>query len=323
MRRRLGVLLLPVLAVLVAAAAIRWWDGSPGAVRDAVLLLAVAAVLLAGVPWVTAWVLRPVRELDRTAHRVRSGDLAVRVDAEHGPPELRELAAGFNAMVEQVERAELRRRTFVQDAAHQLGNPLAVLRLILDDLAPGPGDDLRAEAIEVVDRMAATLSSLRDGTGLAPVSGDRECPADVLRAGRPTWQALLDPAGLSLEITDGGVTGPVHSPAGGLGAALDELLSNAARLSGGTRVRVAAVPAGPDEVRVVVTDDGAGLSAEERVSALYRSWRADRHRDTGGTGLGLAILAEAVAAAGGSLTLEPARSHGLRVVLTLRRADRD
>jgi signal transduction histidine kinase len=90
---------------------------------------------------------------------------------------------------------------------------------------------------------------------------------------------------------------------------LDELVANAARLSGGTTVRVFFV-----DGELHVADNGVGLSADDRVQALNRFWRSPQHQNVSGTGLGLAICADLVAAAGGTLRLDDA-DPGLDVVI--------
>jgi signal transduction histidine kinase len=87
-------------------------------------------------------------------------------------------------------------------------------------------------------------------------------------------------------------------------------VANAARLSGGTTVRVFFV-----DGELHVADNGSGLSSDDRALALGRFWRSPKHQNVSGTGLGLAICADLVAAAGGILRLDDA-NPGLDVVIT-------
>ncbi|GAB3960073.1 hypothetical protein GCM10027614_80960 [Micromonospora vulcania] len=94
---------------------------------------------------------------------------------------------------------------------------------------------------------------------------------------------------------------------GGLGSILDELISNALRLSDAQEVEVTArvapgaTGAGPGDgsaaegvVTIMVRDDGRGIDVSERAQALRRFWRSPRHQNVSGTGLGLAICADLV-----------------------------
>ncbi|HEX8869271.1 MAG TPA: HAMP domain-containing protein, partial [Lentzea sp.] len=93
------------------------------------------AVVAAAWP-MSRWVLRPVRRLDEATAAVAAGNLDVRADEVGGPPELRRLARSFNTMVDVVGKALNRQKAFVADASHQLRNPLASLRLAVDNLSP-------------------------------------------------------------------------------------------------------------------------------------------------------------------------------------------
>lgn len=297
----------------------------------------VPLVLLALAAWpLSRWVLRPVRRLDAAATAISSGDLTVRADAAGGPPELRRLAGSFNTMVDVVERALERQRAFVSDASHQLRNPLASLRLSVENLRPFlNGPESRAAHDEAVEETAALhrmLNSLLAATRLESLTGTEQVePAEVIGTRVQRWRALGGQRGVTVHTrVPGGVR--VTAPAGGLGNVLDELVGNALRLSGGTRVVVWADPADPAEpdgpVEIHVGDDGAGLSEDERAQALRRFWRFPRHQNTEGTGLGLAICADLVRGAGGTLRLEAGlprpdgTGRGLDAVISLPAAAR-
>jgi len=72
-------------------------------------------------------------------------------------------------------------------------------------------------------------------------------------------------------------------------------------------------------VRIVVDDDGPGLSPSERAEAAMRGRRLDETKP--GSGLGLSIVTELAALYGGGLTLGTAPLGGLRAELTLPGAD--
>jgi signal transduction histidine kinase len=68
-------------------------------------------------------------------------------------------------------------------------------------------------------------------------------------------------------------------------------------------------------VRIVVDDDGRGLSPSEREQVAKRGQRLDETKP--GSGLGLSIVVELAALYGGSLTLGTAPLGGLRAELVL------
>ena len=262
---------------------------------------------LVAVAWpVSAWVVRPVRELDAATSRISRGDLTTRADAEAGPVELRRLAASFNTMMDAVENAAQRQRAFVSDASHQLRNPLTSLRLAVESLRPHlaptgePGFDVAVDELKAMQRMlnslqaSARMESMRTAS---PVDLD-----EVLATRVDRWRALTATAGQALTVdVPPGLR--LLEPPGGLGSVLDELISNALRLSDARSVEVAARMDGA-AVAISVRDDGRGIDAPDRVKAVRRFWRSPKHQNVPGTGLGLAICADLVGAAGGELRLE-------------------
>jgi len=74
---------------------------------------------------------------------------------------------------------------------------------------------------------------------------------------------------------------------------------------------------GPDDasLRIVVDDDGPGLSPDERAQVARRGQRLDESKP--GSGLGLSIVIDLAALYGGNLTLGAAPIGGLRAELVL------
>jgi signal transduction histidine kinase len=68
-------------------------------------------------------------------------------------------------------------------------------------------------------------------------------------------------------------------------------------------------------LRVIVDDDGRGLSAAERAQVARRGQRLDESKP--GSGLGLSIVVDLAALYGGSLSLGSAPIGGLRAELVL------
>ncbi|MBR8743124.1 HAMP domain-containing sensor histidine kinase [Nocardiopsis sp. MG754419] len=285
-------------------------------------LVPLALLVTASLP-LSRWVLQPIRRLDDATTSVTAGDLDVHVDAESGPPELRRLTDSFNTMVDVVRRALERQRAFVSEASHQLRNPLASLRLSVENLGPYlKGEDAREAhevAIDEATVMHRMLNSLLAATRLESVTGTEAVDVTALVETRVArWRALGQSRGIEV-TTDLPDQVWAHAPAGGLGSILDELFSNAMRLSGGTRIEIRAEDGA--EVRIGVLDNGAGLPEDEREAALDRFWRSPRHQNTEGTGLGLAIAADLVREAGGRLTLGDGLAdeehRGFGVIITL------
>ena len=101
---------------------------------------------------------------------------------------------------------------------------------------------------------------------------------------------------------------------------LDNVLSNARKFSDpGTDVVVFASWR-PDEIVVRVTDEGAGIAAEDLPHVFERFYRADQSRSKPGSGLGLSLVRAIVRAQGGDIAIESAPGQGTSVSLAFKRA---
>jgi two-component system sensor histidine kinase KdpD len=84
--------------------------------------------------------------------------------------------------------------------------------------------------------------------------------------------------------------------------ALSQIIDNAAKYSAPGTTIVIAARATPATIEITVTDQGAGLTDEERTLLFERFYRGPRHRMTiKGSGLGLWIARAFIAASGGAL----------------------
>lgn len=288
------------------------WTALAGIGGIVLALVSLVSVLLA------RSISRPLAALERGARALGHGDLATRIDVPDGPAELRSLARSFNHTAGQLERLVAAQQAFVADASHQLRTPLAALRLRLENLAgdaaAGARDDLRGAVDEV-----ARLSELVDGLlELARVSQLESRPeaidvAAVLRARREAWDALAAEREVTLDV---GATATVAASVTGgrLEQVVDNLLNNALEVAPrGSTISMTAERVG-DEVRVVVADEGPGMSEEQRARAFDRFWHEG---PGGGFGLGLAIVRQLVESDDGRVSLEAAASGGLAVAISL------
>jgi two-component system sensor histidine kinase TctE len=100
-----------------------------------------------------------------------------------------------------------------------------------------------------------------------------------------------------------------------LGEALTNVLENAIEYAGrGSEITVGT---GHDAeyAQIIVSDNGPGIAPNDRARVFDRFVRAT---DKGlGCGLGLAIVKEIISQHGGTVTLEDAEPHGLKVVMRL------
>ncbi|MBC2906411.1 sensor histidine kinase [Streptomyces cupreus] len=281
------------------------------------------------------WAGRPIRELERATHALADGGLAAPVPVTKGPPEVRRLAAAFNRTAARLAHLLASQHSFAGEASHQLKTPLAALRLRLENLEPdvcGQGRGSLAAAVTETDRLARMVEGL---LAMARLEEDAATPGPVdvgavCAERHRTWLPLFEREGVALVLFAGSV-GPVLAVPGAVEQILDNLLSNALRASPADstvtielRLHVPAKRALRDSrpcwVDLHVTDEGPGMTAEQRERAFDRFWRAPG-APKGGTGLGLSLVQRLSVASGGAASLHTAATGGLDAVVRLPSAE--
>ncbi len=275
-----------------------------------VVLIGAALVGLGAARFVT----RPLHRLEEAAAAVGEGQLGTRADPSGGPPEVRSLAVVFNETVGKLERLVHAQEEFVADASHELRTPLTALRLRLESLPAGADRDaalresLRLSAL--VDGLLALARADSGGGG-----GERVDAAALVRERVDAWLPVAGEQGVMLaaEVPE---QLPVCSLPGRLAQVLDNLVANALEVSASGSTVTISGRAAPPWVELHVTDQGPGLSPEQRERAFDRFWRAGSGE--GGTGLGLAIVRRLVVVDDGEVELCEAPGGGIDAVVRLR-----
>ncbi|MFF3437507.1 sensor histidine kinase [Streptosporangium sp. NPDC002721] len=139
-------------------------------------------ILLAGASWVIiGGTLRPIAALRRGADEISDTARSRRLPVPEARDEVHSLATTLNAMLARLEKAGVRQRALVSDAAHELRSPLASIRLQLEVALGHPeGQDWRETAEGVLEdtmrlsRLAEDLLSLArlDERGGTPARGE-------------------------------------------------------------------------------------------------------------------------------------------------------
>ncbi len=207
-----------------------------------------------------------------------------------------------------------------RESAHQLGTPLTSLAGWIERLRDGadtPGEIAGhlEDDYARLDRVARRFE--RIGQPPREEAVDVAAVADAVAAYfRPRLPALANRVTLELEADGAGGGAVVRGDALLLEWALEALVKNAldALQGRGGTIRMA-VAGEPDDVVVVVADDGPGVPRELR----HRLFEAGATTKQRGWGLGLALARRIVEEGhGGRLTLEPAAA-GARFAVRLPR----
>lgn len=262
--------------------------------------------------------LRPLRGLVARL-REREPDDASPLGITLRHAELRPLISAHEALLARARQRIERERRFVQDAAHELRTPLAVIvtqaHVVAAARQPAEREAARA-ALELAVQRAShlvhqllTLAQLEGDQQARPAAAPGTTPQPVELVGlvRDLIIAVAPAAAerqIELEL-DSPDTLPATLDRAALHSILDNLLGNAIRyIPAGGQVRVRLRPEPPGWLVLTVQDDGPGIPEAER-ERLFERFQRGHHPGVTGTGLGLAIVRQAAQRLGGQVRIVP------------------
>ena len=304
------------------------------AVREQTLQLVrnlslVALVLLVPVGMAIGWavagrVVRPVGTIAGVAREIEATDLSRRIRLGGPPDEMRDLADTFDAMLDRLDQGVRTQRRFVEDASHEIRNPLAVIRTTLDVALSDPEDTegLR-RAAEVArrtaDRMSTTVEELM-ALARTNAEPERRLPVDLAEVVADVTQEY------SAEASTRGVRLSHLAPSGlfvdgdrsALKRAQANLVSNALRVApAGSVVHCRAGRLG-GWMWFGVRDVGRGIAPDDQALVFRRAWRDGAPTAEGAAqGLGLALVRQIAEAHGGTVSVASIPEQGASFVVWL------
>ncbi|MFD5315426.1 sensor histidine kinase [Streptomyces sp. NPDC127098] len=274
--------------------------------------------------WILAGrMLAPLTRIADAARLASDGSLSHRIRMEGPRDEFRELADGFDTMLEQLESHVAEQQRFAANASHELRTPLAISKALLDVARTDPDHDVG----ELVDRLRTVNARAIDLTEALLLlsradqrSFDRE-HVDLSLMAEEATETLLPLAekhGVTVE-TRGDAAPTVGSPS--LLLQLTTNLVHNAIVHNLPERGTVWVSTGVRPGTAVLTVENTGEQlTPELVSTLTEPFRRGTERirtDHAGVGLGLAIAQSITRAHGGTLGLAPRPDGGIRVTVAL------
>jgi signal transduction histidine kinase len=232
---------------------------------------------------------------------------------EGGPVEIRQASEAFNEMQARIRRFVEDRTQMIAAIAHDLGTPIARLRL-------------RAEYVEDKEQYEKMLADLDDMekmvfSTLAFAREDAVNEPGMRVDLRTLLQRICDNAAdmgqeVTLDVDSAAVPFTCHPTA--LRRALTNLVDNAVKY--GNRADVTCF-LDSDFIRISIRDEGPGISRDRHEDMFKPFVRLEqsRSRETGGSGLGMTVARSIVRAHGGEIYLHNRQQGGLRVDVILPR----
>jgi signal transduction histidine kinase len=321
--------------------------------RNTVRLSLICAALIALIALgVARHLARPIEHLTQAARKIARGERGIPLRIRGGGSEIGLLAESFDhmmthvqqreatlrerdeersRMVEQLRDAVRGRDEFLAIASHELRTPLTPLKAQvqslqlylqrgdLSALPPARLDEALASVDRQVNRLDALIGNLLDVARFTRRQPElhlesvnlSELVTEVLARFRPQIVAARSPFELSLGE---GLVGRWDRTR--IEQVFTNLLTNALKYAGGTRIRVV-TEARDGAARLIVEDHGVGIALEHQERIFQPFERAVSYVNVSGLGLGLYIVRQIVEAHRGHIHLESAPDHGATFTVDL------
>ncbi len=306
--------------------------------RYLILGTAVSLVLAAIVgAFLARRALAPIDTITNTASTItQAQDLGQRIQIADSASEVGRLAGTFNDMLDRIQELFQAQERLIGDVSHELRTPLTTIQgniELLQRMGVSPIAEVNPRAQELnllfsetlgevqveSERMSKMISDLlllaqADSGALQLQKGPVEVDTlllDVYRQTRRLADHYKGADGLEIRLgsEDQALVEGDHDK---LRQAILNLAENAIKYTpAGGSVTLSLHHEG-EWVKVVISDTGIGISAEQQELIFARFYRTDkaRSRELGGSGLGLSIVQSIIEAHGGKVTVASVLGEG-------------
>lgn len=231
-----------------------------------------------------------------------------------------------------LRRLDTLREQFIQNVAHELRTPLALVHgyiemLTQDELDPEEQRmalDVASRRIKALVDLVHSITTLQD-LDSQPVRKEKVRPSELVNT---AIRMAAQRANTAAVILEDACSKDLPSFVGDftrLAQALHQLLDNACKFSREHGIVTVTAQMTPDTITISVVDQGIGIPLEQQELIFERFYQANgsSSRRYSGTGLGLAIAKEICEAHGGRLTVDSKLDQGSTFAIHLPRGGLD
>ena len=281
-------------------------------------------VIMSGSYFINSIVI-PVKEIGVTARKIALGDFDARLEKKYND-EIGDLCDTINYMAGELGTTEKMKNDFISSVSHELRTPLTAIKgwgETLMALDPVKDREMMEKGMDVIigesERLSGIVEELLDFSRLQ--SGRLTMKMEKIDILAELGEAVFmfqersKRENIELIYYEPELLPVVMGDRNRLKQVFVNILDNAFKYSdAGGRVRVEAEE-GDGEIRVVISDTGCGISAEDLSKVKEKFYKANHTRR--GSGIGLAVADEIIRMHGGSLELRSVESSGTDVIITL------
>ena len=288
------------------------------------ILILIIAVLVGF--FMSKKVLKPIDKITFQAKQISASDLTKRIELNGPDDELKRMADTFNDLIERIQHSYEKQNQFTLDASHEMATPLAVIKGYVDLIDRWGKNDSKIldEGIQAMKTELSNMTKLLD-TLLFLSKGDNDL-------------ATIEKEKFSLDelimevVKESRLIAPEHKINSSVNSHIDlkadrrlikqmlrAIIDNSIKYSPENGKIEIKVESEGDSAVITISDNGMGITDEEKLRVFDRFYRVDksRSRDMGGTGLGLSIVNWIVEIHGGSISIDSKLNEGTKMIVRL------
>ncbi len=303
-------------------------------VRTICFLMALAFIFVMGIIFYSnrffiRSIITPVKEINEATKLIASGNLDVRIEKQYND-EIGDLSDSIKTMETEIAAADKMKNDFISTISHELRTPLTSIKGWGETLTIGNEDnvdELTKKGLQVIVKEAGRLEGfveeLLDFSRLQ--SGRmtlRLTKTDILAELMETLFTFTERAvreGYSVKYNIPEISSVTNADPNRLKQVFMNILDNALKYSRpGSSIFVKAEfikEKGKDFVKIVIVDQGCGISAEDLPHVKEKFYKANM--SVRGSGIGLAVTSEIVNLHGGTLDIDSVEGKGTMVSIIL------
>lgn len=225
-----------------------------------------------------------------------------------------------------VQETYERQEVFLQDAAHEMRNPLAAMSAVVQQaVGPKSNPSVQRKALDTLGRQTKHLVKLNEdllliekprNIGVSKNANISELLEDVIDSLRP--QAISKKIKVQLSTSLAPIKWPIASE--DFVCVARNIIENAIKYSSSDSKKVeVSIVIIKNVLSLTVKDQGIGIPEDELSYIGQRFFRAKNVARTEGTGLGIALVESIVESHGGTVHISSQKNKGTTVVATFKK----
>ena len=269
-------------------------------------------------------ILKPIGETIDALQKVAKGDFDIRLETETGNSRTKQLKQSLNETAKELGSIEVMRNDFTNIISHEFKTPVSSIMGYAQRLKNADLDENeRAECVDTIINESKRLSSMTnnillltkiENTGIVPDKKEFSLDEQIRNC-----VVLLQNEWMSKNIFPNGDLEKVNFVGN------EELIShiwlnliqNAIKYTDKNGEINIKLTENSDNVIVVVSDNGKGMSEEEQKHIFDKFYQADGNHSIGGNGLGLSIAKRIAQMHSGDITVSSKLGVGTSFTVTL------